>query len=242
MLSIFLIALIGFIVVKTWNEVSAHRQIGVMPRMLNTITLDGEGKVSGKPTLAQVDVGFFSEGRDVTQAQGENTRTVNAIIAGMKELGIAEADMQTSNYSISPKYDYKDGKQTVIGYGVSQTMVVKVRDLGKAGAVLARAGELGANQVNGVQFTIDDPTSIRQEARKKAIADATRKAHELADALGVNIVRVTTFSESSGQPPTLPYNYRGMDAAASASPAPIPEIQTGLLDVVSRVSVTFEIQ
>jgi hypothetical protein len=196
--------------------------------------------VTGKPTLAQVDIGLYSEGRDVPQVQADNSAKVNAIMDSMKGLGIAEADLQTSNYSIYPKFDYTNGQQTVNGYVVSQSVHVKVRDLAKVGTVLAKVGQLGANQVNGVSFTIDDPTELKQQARALALENAKKKAQELATALGVDVVRVVTFSESSPMPGPIPYNYRALDAGVAA--APTPEIQAGSLDVTSNVSVTFEIR
>lgn len=238
---LFFVVLIGFVGTKTWNEYALHDQIGLSPKTADTFTVGGEGKVSGQPTLAQVDVGLMSEGKEVAEAQGENSRKVNAILVAIKGLGIAEADLQTNQYGIAPKYEYKDGKQTVVGYTVSQNLNVKVRDLKKVGVVLAKAGELGANQINGVQFTIDDPTSLQQEARKKALADAKQKAAALADALGVRIVRVTTFSESSGPQPVMPYGFRAMEMMDGPAAAPAPDIQAGSLDVRSHVSVTFEI-
>ncbi len=241
LLALLCLALILFVGFKAWNTRSEHDQIGHAPRSRDTITIDGEGKVTGKPTLAQVDLGMFMEGKDVPQLQNDNSQKVNAIIAAMKGLGIAEADLQTSNYTISPKFEYKDGAQNVIGYTISQNLSLKVRDLSKLSAVLAKAGQLGTNQVNGVTFTIDDPTELKQEARKKALQDARSKAQELADALGVTVEHVVTFSESSNpltQP--LPYMYKaeGMGGAASVA----PDIQPGSLDVVSHVSVTFEIR
>ncbi|MCC6563732.1 SIMPL domain-containing protein, partial [Candidatus Uhrbacteria bacterium] len=104
----------------------------------------------------------------------------------------------------------------------------------------SKAGELGANQVNGVRFTIDDPTTVQQQARTEAIADAKAKAQELADAMGVKIVKIVTFSESSGGTTPPMFAYRALDAAQSA--APVPDIQTGSLDVQANVSVTFEIR
>jgi hypothetical protein len=239
LLAALTIVLTLFVGLKAWNTYSEHGRIGVAPRSPDTIVIDGDGKVTGEPTLAEVSVGMYSDGRDVTEVQMANSKKVNAIIAALKGLGIASADMQTNNYSIAPKFDYKDGAQNVIGYVVSQNLSVKVRDLSRVGAVVAKAGELGANQVNGVTFTIDDPTVQKQQARMMAIEDAKKKAEELANALGVKIVRVASFSESSTQPPAFPYAYRALDAAAAA---PIPEIQTGTLDVQSRVSVTFEIR
>ncbi|MDO8617939.1 MAG: SIMPL domain-containing protein [Candidatus Uhrbacteria bacterium] len=239
LLCIAFIFLVGF---KAWNAFGEHDQIGHAPRSRDTITMDGEGKVTGKPTLAQIDLGMFMEGKDVPELQNQNSQKVNAIIAAMKGLGIAEADLQTSNYTISPKFEYKDGSQNVVGYMISQNLNLKVRDLSKLSAVLAKAGQLGTNQVNGVSFTIDDPTELKQEARKKALQDARNKAQELADALGVKVERVVTFAESSNpmiQP--FPYMYKA-EATGLGGGGTAPDIQPGSLDVISRVSVTFEIR
>lgn len=235
------LVLVAYLGVLIWKGVAEARQVGFEPRGRDTFTINGEGKISAKPTLAEVDLGLFSEGRDVPTVQDANTVKVNAIIAAMKQLGVADADIQTSNYNIAPKFEYTDGVSNVVGYTVSQNLNIKVRDLTKVGAVLSKAGELGANQVNGVRFTIDDPTSVQQEARTKAIEDAKKKAQELANAMGVKIVKIVTFSESSGGSTPQPmFAYSAMDSAKAV--APVPNIQTGSLDVQSDVSVTFEIQ
>lgn len=218
-----------------------RKYIGSIPNQRNTISIDGEGKVTAKPTLGQINVGLYTEGQEVPTVQEENSRKINAMVAAMKDLGVSEADLQTNNYNIAPKYEYKDGTQRVIGYTVSQNIEVKVRDLSKVGAVLSRIGQLGANQVNGVNFTIDDPSSLKQEARRKALEDARSKANELAKALGVDIARVITFSESGATPPSPMPFYRAEGMAVSAAPI-APDIQTGSLDVTSHVSVTYEIR
>lgn len=231
-----------YLLLQSRNLIAEHRIIGRAPITRDTITIDGMGKVNAEPTLAQVDVGLMSEGRDVPTAQTENTRKMNAITAQLKSLSIDRQDIRTSNYSIQPKYEYKDGIQTIIGYTVSQNISVKVRDLSKIGTVLERSVQSGANQVNGVQFTLDDPTELQQEARKKAIEDAKQKAEALAQTLGVRIDKVVTFTEgsSNGAVPMPLYAYKAMDGAAVAPS--VPEIQSGSLDVVSHVSVTFEVR
>jgi uncharacterized protein YggE len=229
-----------FLAAQTYKSVLESRQIGFAPRVPDTFTVSGEGKVSGQPTLAEVNLGLYSEGQDVPTVQSANATKVNAIIDAMKQMGVSEADLQTSNYSIQPKFDYNNGTQTVVGYTVSQTVTVKVRDLTKVGAVVSKAGELGANQINGVNFTIDDPSQLQQAARAKAIEDARKKADDLAKTLGVTIVRVTTFSESSPSTPG-PIFYGDMAAAPQAK-AVAPDIQPGSLDVKSDVSVTYEIR
>lgn len=241
LLALLFIALTAFVSVLTAKGIAEFQQVGHAPRAQDTFTIDGEGKVTGTPDLARVDIGLYTEGDDVPSAQNANTQKVNAMLAALKDLGIDQADIQTSNYTITPRYQYNEGAQTVIGYAVSQNLSAKVRDLSKIGTVLSRVGSLGANQVNGVTFTVDDPTSLEQAARKKALEDAHKKADELADALGVKIVRVVTFSESSGNTPVpQPMALRGLEAAPPGQV--IPEIQPGSLDIQSQVSVTFEIR
>lgn len=241
LLTLVFVALTSVLLVKTWNAFSLHAVIGKAPTSRDVITIDGEGKVSGKPTLAEIDVGLYTEGTEVPAAQADNTNKVNVITRAMKDLGVADADIQTNNYSIYPRYDYKDGKQSVIGYSVSQNVHLKIRDLSKIGNALSLAAQSGANQINGVNFTIDDPTQLKQEARKKALEDARNKAEELAKALHLDVSRVVTFSESSVNPVPAPYNYRADAAVSSAAPA-APDIQPGSLDILSHVSVTFEIR
>lgn len=235
--AIVLMVFLGILAMKTVKEIN---QVGYEPRGRDTITISGEGKVSAKPTLAQISLGLYTEGADVPAIQDQNSRKTNAIIQGLKEMGLSEADMQTSNYSIQPRYDYTDGRQSIIGYSVSQNLSIKVRDLSKVGAVIAKAGELGSNQVNGVTFTIDEPSALQQAARAEAIQDARKKAMELANAMGVSLVKVVTFSESSGgNVPPMPF-YR--DAAVAQNAVTAPDIQPGELDVTANVSVTFEVR
>lgn len=236
---VLLLCASGWFLARTRNLLAEHDEIGRPTSIRDTISIDGEGKAVGKPTLARVDLGLYTEGTDVPSIQSENTRKMNTITEAMKTLGVSVDDMQTNNYVITTRYDYsQNGKQRVIGYAVSQNMNLKVRDLSKVGSVLAQAGELGANQVNGVQFTIDDPSQLEQEARRKALENARAKAKELADAMGVRLVRVVTFSEAAASPMPMVMNYR-KDADSAAQP---PEIQPGSLDVSSRISVTFEIK
>ena len=234
------ILLMIFLAVFSWKTFREAGRVGVELTPRDTITINGEGKISSEPTLAQVSLGLYSEGASVPVIQDQNSRKVNAIIDALINMGIAKADIQTNNYSIQPKYTYTEGKTNIDGYTVSQSLTVKVRDLSKVGDVISKAGELGSNQVNGVTFTIDDPSSIQQQARAKAIDDARKKAEELAKAMGVSIIKVVTFSESSGNtnPPPIFYARDAVPAAASVS----PEIQPGQLDVTANVSVTFEVR
>lgn len=237
---IVLVALFAFLAAKTRNELAVHRTIGRPADVRDTFTIEGEGKVSGTPTLAELSFGLLSEGTDVAKIQQDNTQKVNTMVAAIKQLGVADKDIQTSQYSISPRYDYKDGTTKLVGYSISQNLSVKLRDLSKIGDALTKIGQLGGNQVSGPTFTIDDPSSLKQEARLKALEDARKKAEALSGVLGVKVGRVVTFSESSNNPgPVMPM-YREMAMANDAAAQSAPSIETGSLDVRSTVSVTFE--
>lgn len=237
---IVLVSLFAFLAAKTRNELAMHRTIGRPADVRDTFTIEGEGKVSGTPTLAELSFGLLSEGSDVAKIQQENTQKVNAMVASIKQLGVADKDIQTSQYSINPRYDYKDGTTKLSGYNVSQSVNVKLRDLSKIGDALTKIGQLGGNQVNGPTFTIDDPSSLKQEARLKALEDARKKAEALSGVLGVKVGRVVTFSESSNNPgPTMPM-FREMAMTSDDVSKSAPSIEAGSLDVRSIVSVTFE--
>jgi len=233
------IALIIYVGVQTRNALQQYSYIGKSGR--DTISIDGEGKVTAKPDLAHVSLGVQTDAATVKDAQAQNTLKMNAIIAAIKGMKVDEKDIQTSNYNIYPRYDYSNGKQNIIGYTVSQNVDVKVRNLDDVGSILAKAGELGANQVGGVQFTIDDPKALQAEARLKALADARKKADEIASQLGLTIVKVVTFSESSGNGPG-PMPFALMAKSADGEAVPSPQIESGSLDVMSNVTVTFEVR
>lgn len=236
------IALIIYVAFLARNAAESYNYLGKAVRDRDTITVAGEGKVTSAPDLALLNLGVRSDGATVKAAQTDNTRKMNAIIAAIKELKIEAKDIQTSGYSIYPKTDWSNGRQNILGYTVSQNVSVKVRNLDAVGDVLAKAGELGANQIGGIEFTIDDPTSERAEARGKAIEDARKKAEQLADQLGLKILKVVTFSETSrdGIPP-MPYGVMEKSLAADAAQV-APDIQSGTQDVISNVNVTFEVR
>jgi hypothetical protein len=120
-------------------------------------------------------------------------------------------------------------------------VTVKIRDLSKVSSVLSAAGTVGANTVSGLNFTIDKPEALQAAAREKAISDAMSKAGVLGGQLGIKFVKVVGFSEGSPSQPPIMYNSMAKDAGGGA-PSPAPSIQTGSQDVVSNVTLTFEIQ
>lgn len=240
LMALALLALTVWLGFKARNEARMYDYIGV-PLERNVITVDGTGKVVGIPDIANVDLGTTVEKPTVGAAQAENTKTMNALIAKLKDMGVDQKDIQTTAYNVYPQYDYNDGKQRLRGYTVSQNVHVKVRDLAKVGDILGTAGTLGANQIGGIAFSVDDPEALKAEARVKALENAKAKAEALADVAGVKLHRVVSFSESYGGGVPQPMYY-AKDAVGMGGAEAAPSVEAGSNDISVNVSITYEIQ
>lgn len=242
--AILLAVLAVFVGLKSWNAYAEHSRIGVAVRDRDTISVQGMGKVETTPDIALVNLGVQTEAAAVRAGQEENTQKMNAITKMLKDRGVQEKDITTGQYSIYPRYNWDDGTQQLVGYTISQSVSVKVRDLDSVGDLLAQAGDLGANQVGGIQFTIDDPEGLQDEARNKAIADAKEKAEVLADQLGLHIVKAVSFGESGNSTPPMPYlsydRVMAEEGVGGAAPT-APSIEAGSQEVVSYVTIVFEV-
>jgi uncharacterized protein YggE len=205
------------------------------------------------PDTATFSLTIQEEAKDVKSAQTVATKKANDIIAYLKSQSIDEKDIQTTDYSVYPQYDYTQsvcregycpgGKQVLRGFQVSQTLTVKVRDTNKAGDLLAGVGSKGASSVSGLDFTIADQDKLEAEARDEAIQAAKEKADVLADSLGVRVVRVVGFSEGGDYPMYYAKTMAvGMGGAMDAATPPSPEIPVGQNKIVSNVTITYEIR
>src|SRR3989344_1136647 len=201
-----------FLLVATVGGLKSYRFIGSGVAATNTISVSGEGVSYAVPDTATFSVTIQETAATVKPAQDKATAKSDAIIAYLKDAGVAKKDIQTADYSVNPQYEWKQqacpagsycpgGKQVLTGYQVSQTLSVKVRDTAKAGDLLAGVGSRGASQVSGLSFVIDKEDSLKDEARDKAITQAKGKAEVLAKSLGVSLVRVVGFSEGGGGGP-----------------------------------------
>lgn len=242
-----------FLLVATASELKGYRLIGSGVTATNTITVSGQGEVFAVPDTAEFSVTIQERAKDVSTAQDAMAKKANAIIAYLKGQGVDEKDIKTTDYGINPEYEWNQGvcaggycppgKQTLTGFTASETLAVKVKDTKKAGDLLAGVGEKGAFQVSGLSFTVADEDALTAQARDKAIADARAKAEQLADALGVSIVRIVGFNEGGGGAPVPMYARADMAVGlGGASKAAVPEIAVGQNKITSDVSVTYEIR
>lgn len=210
-----------------------------------TITVTGEGKVTAVPDIAQLNFGVTTGVQTTAKAASDKIATdMNKVLAAVKALGIDDKDIKTQSFYLQPTYDYTDGRQRLRGYEATQSLDVKVRDLDKVGDVLTAATDNGANQANGVNFTIDKPESKKDEARTQAIADAKTKAEELAKQLGQSLGDVQSFNESgNGYYPPVMYMAKseayGMGGGADSAAVPMP---AGEQDITVNVTITYELR
>jgi len=260
--------LVLFLAVQVVAGVENWRYIGSGVQATNTITVSGHGEELAVPDIAEFTFSVVSDKTTVADAQADATAKINAITAYLTAAGVDKNDIQTSDYSVYPQYDYQNaicpttapavyngtsgssasvaycppGKQTLKGYEVNQTTTVKVRDTSKAGDLLTGVGSKGATQVSGLNFTFDNPDQAQDQARDKAIQNAKSKADTLAKELGVSLVRVVSYNENGNPGPVY---YKTLDMAAGSSavaPQASPDISVGQNKITSDVSVTYEIR
>jgi uncharacterized protein YggE len=212
-----------------------------------TISIEGHGEVIAAPDTAFITSGVTSQGATAREALDANTAAMNELIATLKAAGIEARDIQTSGFSVSPNYVYSDARDEngytlpprINGYQVYNTVTVRVRDLPSLGTVLDKAVTVGANTINGVSFSVDDPSDLYDEARKAAFADARAKAELYATAAGVDLESIRSINESQGfaQPPQ-PYMMETMARDVAASPVPV---EAGELTFAINVSVAWDL-
>lgn len=236
---LFLAVLVLFFAVKTINETRSGKYIGQDIAPVNTINVSGKGEIFVKPDIAMISAAVEKEDLSVLGAQNQATEAINKIVAFLKNSGIEDKDIKTTNYSIYPRYDWIEKKGRVFqGYTVSQTLEIKIRKIDKVGEVLAGVTGAGANQVGGISFTIDDEEAVKRDARQKAIADAKTKAEQLAKDLGVKIVRLVSFSENGGGYPYPVYKSEALGMGGMEA----PEIPSGENKISISVNLTYVIK
>lgn len=251
-MTVLIIAAAVFFAAKAIKELKTIGFVGKELSPSATIMVSGEGEVLTKPDIASFSFTVEKESLNVAEAQSGSAKIVNDILAELKKLGVADKDVKTLGYNIYPRYEYvsggvsyeyypvNGGKRELAGYVVSQTIEVKVRQIADAGKIISSIGEMGAANLSGLSFSVDKEEEFTAEARQEAIADAQSKAKILAKDLGVTLVRITSFSESSNYPG--PIYYTKSAEAYGAGGGVTPEVPSGENRIVSNVTLTYEIR
>ncbi len=210
-----------------------------------TVAVSGHGEVTGAPDTAFVTSGVTTHAPTAREALDANTAAMNELIEVLTESGIAARDIQTSNFMVNPNYVYPQQPDAegysqpprIVGYIVSNNVTVRVRNLDSLGAVLDRAVSVGANTINGVNFTLEDPSELYDRARELAFRDARAKAELYAGVADVALGDILAISETQGFGGPQPYMMRGVAAEAAMA---VP-VQAGELTFAIDVTVSWEI-
>lgn len=215
----------------------------------STITVEGTGEATAIPDVARISFSVTEKATTVADAQEKATAKMDKALEAVATLGIEEADTKTISYNVYPQYEYQNcsmgycpptySSPRIIGYEVSQTIEVTIRDTAIAGDVLAALGATEVQNISGPNFTVEDEDSVKMEAREIAITKAKEKAKALAKELGVSLGKVVSFYEN--QPYPMDYGYGG-DMRMEASVASAPKLPVGEQETSVTVSITYELR
>ena len=216
---------------------AAHAEEVKMPR---TLSLVGHGEARVAPDMAIVSVGVLKQAPTAAEALSANTAAMTEVMAALKAANIDARDIQTSNFMVSPRYDYADNQPPrLTGYDVSNTVTIAIRKIDQLGGLLDTLVSAGSNQINGISFQVSKPDQALDQARKLATEDATRKAKLYAGAMQLKLGPVLAISEGVNYSPPAPMMMKSMRGGAEMS-ADVP-ISGGEQSLTIDVNVTWEI-
>jgi uncharacterized protein len=202
--------------------------------------VSAEGKATGVPDVAEISLGFTTTSPAVATAQNQANQTINGITAAVKKLGIADADIRTTNYNLRPDYDYQAKPQRITGYSIDVNIQVKVRDFAKINQVIDAGTANNANQVGNLNFTFADAEKYQAQARRVAIDNAKKKAADIAAASGLSLGKLINVSENSAN---FPRPMLALDKTSSAGLgggiAPT-QIEPGSSEITVSVTLSYE--
>ncbi len=204
--------------------------------------VSGTGKASAVPDTAMASFGVSKTAPTVEAAQTQVNTIANKITADLKTLGIPAKDIQTTNYTVSPNYEYTNGQQTTNGYVVSENVEVKIKPVDKANKAIDIATAAGANQVGGITFVLNDiaKEKLQKDATQEAIKNAKTQAQMLADAAGIKLGRIADI-QTGQSAPLLMNKYATMDARGGvAESIPPTQLNPGENEVNVTVTLGYE--
>ena len=209
----------------------------------NGIWVTGQGEVSVEPDIAIIRLGIESENDSVATARDRAAAAMNDVMDTLSANGIADKDIQTQYFNIQQirTWDRETEKEVVTGYRVTNTVTVTIRDIEKVGTTIDAVTDAGGDltRINGINFSIDDPDEYYEEARKEAMADAKKKAEQLAKLANVDLGNATYISENLYSAPIAKSAMAvGYDEGASYSTS----ISPGELDISLNVQVAYSIK
>ena len=167
------------------------------------VSVSASGTVNAAPDLARITTGVSSEAATAREAMDQNNKAMAVLIAGLKSIGVEAKDVQTANVSVEPRYQNASDNKVprLIGYRVVNQVRITQRAVAKLGETLDKAISLGANTMGGVGFEVSDAETLRDEARRRAMANALRRAQLYASSVGMSVDKVVSIAEGDAVMP-----------------------------------------
>lgn len=225
--------------------------IGPFPFAVNSVTtsktdlfqVTGEGSATAVPDTAHIVFGVTKQAPTITDAQNQTNTAVTSIMDALKQIGVSTKDLKTTDYSVSPNYNFTGGSQSITGYTVTQTIDLKVQPLDKVNKVLDTITKSGANLVGQVSFGFTDQKQqqLEDQARKEAVAKARSKAESLAKAAGIHLGPIVNLQENNEAPIPRPLSMGiALKAEDSTNSAPT-QVTPGTATVNTTVTLSYQL-
>ena len=206
------------------------------------IWVTGKGEVSVVPDIATLSLGVESQKASVAEAQAEASEAMDKVMTALKDSGVAEKDIQTQYFRIRQRteWDRETEEEIVVGYQVTNTVSAKIRDIDKVGTIIDAAAKAGGDlvRIQGINFSVEEPSTYYAELREKAMADAEAKAKQLAKLAGVTLGKATYVSEGIQVPRPTWVEYMAGGMAPAPAPAPTP---TPISPGETKISLTLQV-
>jgi len=214
------------------------------------ISFTEQGKVIAKPDIAKVSFSVITQGIEAAAVQTENNQKMQKVIDFVKKQGVADKDVQTTNYSLNPQYDYtwcrKSSKDyttcppKIVSYTLTQAVSIKIRDFTKINTIVGGLTNAGANEISNITFTLDDPENYKNEARIQALNKIKERAQLLSKETSLKLGKIVSVSESGISPSPI---YRDLKATVGSAEAPsAAPIETGTQEITVTLTVSYEIK
>lgn len=209
----------------------------------SAIWVNGTGEVTAIPDTAVISLGVEVEKDTVQAAMDKAAATMDSVVAVLRANGVTEKDIQTRWFNIYPVRNWTEREGIIVGYQVTNTVSVKVREVDATGHIIDMVAKAGGDliRINGISFTMDDSSKYYADARAEAVADATEKAQQLADLAGVQLGAPFYISEGGGYTPTPIYMDYAMRSYEGSS-VPTTPINPGETEIILTVQMAFAIQ
>ncbi len=252
--SISLLLLSAFLLVQVVIGFKKLPNIGKEIYPQSTIMATGSGEAFAIPDVASFSFTITEASEDVASAQKLLDEKIAKALEAVRASGVEDKDIKTTSYNVYPKYEWNQvtciaypcpqGKNELIGYEVTETILVKVRDTSKAGDLVSKVGATNVSNISGLEFTIDDREKYVAEARKQAIEEAKAEAKVLAKQLGVKLGKMLYYTDNGGYPVSY-YGEMGMGGAGDMKAVSAParaELPTGETKITANITITYEIK